>query len=84
MLNAKNFGLAAGILWGLAIFVWTFITLATGLFAGFMGSIGLIYPGYSVSVAGAFIGLVYGFIDAGVCFFIFASLYNWLEAREKK
>ncbi len=84
MLNAKNFGLSAGIIWGLAIFAWTFVALWTGLWGGFMGSIASLYPGYGVSVPGAFIGLVYGFFDAGITFYIFAWLYNWLESKGKK
>jgi hypothetical protein len=84
MLNPKSFGFAAGIIWGVAIFAWTFVALATGLWLNFMNAVGWLYPGYSVSVPGAFIGLVYGFFDAGILFYAFAWLYNLLEAKGKK
>jgi hypothetical protein len=84
MLNPRNLGLAGGILWGLSVFVLTFISMATGMWAGLMDWVGLIYPGYSVSAAGAFIGFVYGFADMFVCLYLFGLLYNYLEGMEKK
>ena len=74
-LHNTALGLAAGILWGLAVFVATLWVLAMGggdhlvLLAKF-------YLGYGVSVVGAFAGLVWGFIDGFVCGWVFAWLYN--------
>lgn len=74
-LHKTAFGLAAGILWGLSIFVVTLWALAAGggdhliLLAKF-------YFGYDISVVGAFVGLVWGFIDGFVCGWVFAWLYN--------
>lgn len=81
MLNPKNFGLAAGILWGLCIFVFTLIAVFSGLWMDTMKLVVSLYPGYTVSIVGAFVGLVYGFVDAFVCFYIFAWLYNKLEKK---
>jgi hypothetical protein len=36
------------------------------------------YIGYSYSVVGAFMGLVWGLVDGAVCGAIFAGLYNKL------
>ncbi len=80
-LNAKNFGLAGGILWGAVMLVFTLISLWTGYSAGFMSLWTSLYPGYSISLVGALVGLVYGFIDAFVGLYLFALLYNWLEKR---
>lgn len=74
-LNAKALGLAAGILWGVCVFLATVWVMYMGggehlvLLAKF-------YLGYSVSWVGAFVGLVYGFVDGFVCGFVLAWLYN--------
>ena len=81
MVNAKNLGLAGGILWGLSLLVWTLFSASTGYATGFLNIIMSIYPGYSISFLGSVVGLVYGFIDAFVGLYIFALLYNWLEKR---
>jgi hypothetical protein len=74
-LDRKAFGLAAGILWALCVFLCT-------LWAIFWGGgehlilLAKFYPGYSISVLGAFLGLVYGFVDGFVSGWLFAWLYN--------
>lgn len=42
-----------------------------------------IYPGggYRVGVEGAFVGLVYGFLDGFIGLFVFAALYNFLGKK---
>lgn len=80
-LNPKNFGLAAGILWGLCMLVITLISVVTGYAAGVLNIMASIYPGYSISLLGSVIGLVYGFIDGFIGLYIFAWLYNWLEEK---
>lgn len=75
-LNPTKLGFAAGILWGLTLFVMTWISMYTG-WAMFWLSMWMdVYPGYDLSITGTFIGLVYGFIDAFVALFIFGWLYN--------
>jgi hypothetical protein len=80
-LNPKNFGLAAGILWGLCMLVITLISAGTGYAPEFLNIIASIYPGYSISLLGSAVGLIYGFIDGFIVLYIFAWLYNWLEKR---
>ncbi len=81
MINAKNFGLAAGILWGVGLFLMTLISIWTGYAADLLNLIEIGYWGYSISYVGAVIGLVYGFLDGFIGIYIFAWLYNWLENR---
>lgn len=74
-LNAKALGLAAGILWGVCVFLATVWVMYRGggehleLLAKF-------YLGYSVSWLGAILGLIYGFVDGFICGFVLAWLYN--------
>jgi len=77
-LNAHKFALAAGILWAIAMFVFTWIAVGTGYLGDFLNIIAGVYPGYSVTAGGSFLGLVYGFIDGYVGCWLFAALYNKL------
>ena len=80
-LDAKRFGLAAGIIWGSAMFIMTLIAYFTGLWWQFMEMITYLYPGYKVTLFGSVIGLIWGFVDAFVGFYIFAWLYNKLGKK---
>jgi hypothetical protein len=79
MLNPRTFGLAGGILWGLVMFVFTIIAVYTGYSEQFLNLMSSIYLGYSVSLWGSIVGLVYGFFDAFIGLYIFARLYNALS-----
>ena len=83
-LNARAFGLSAGIIWGLCIFIMTFFAFFTGYGFDFMNAISKLYIGYTVSIFGAFVGAVYGFVDAFIAFYIFAWLYNFIRKKLKK
>ena len=77
MLNAKALGLAGGLLWGLCMFVLTFV----GMYVSGYGSLYYellmsVYPGYELSVGGAFLGFLYGFADGVISLFLFGWLYN--------
>jgi len=78
LLNARKLGLAGGILWGLSMLVITLLCLWTGYGALFLDVMENVYPGYSISWGGSIVGLVYGFIDGFVGFFLLAWLYNKL------
>lgn len=82
-LNVKAFGLAGGILWGLGLFLMTIIVMLIGQGYGitFLGIISNVYPGYKVTAGGAFLGLVYGFIDGFIGCAVFAWLYNKLVRK---
>lgn len=77
--NVKRFAVTGGVMWGLCLFVTTLVSVYTGGYAkAFLDGIGSIYPGYSVSLAGSVIGLVYGFVDVCVGVYIFAWVYKKL------
>jgi hypothetical protein len=81
-LNVKAFALTCGILWAAFLFciTWWLILLegASPNPTFFMR----IYPGYSLTVVGSLIGLVWGFVDGLICGFIFAWLYNKLAKTQ--
>ncbi len=78
-LNPSKLGLAAGIFWGLSLFVITWISMYTGYAMFWLSQWMDLYPGYDLSIVGTFIGLVYGFVDGFVCLFIFGWLYNFFR-----
>ncbi|MEK6887641.1 MAG: bacteriophage holin [Candidatus Aenigmatarchaeota archaeon] len=80
-LNAKNLGLAGGILWGLVIFVLTLISVPTGYATQYLNVLSSIYIGYSVSLVGSVIGMIHGFICGFVGLYLLAWLYNWLGRK---
>jgi hypothetical protein len=63
-LNAKAWGLSFGLIGGLGLFVSTIILVIKGgeRVGPHLGLLGIYLPGYSVTVAGAFIGFVYLFV----------------------
>ncbi len=82
-LNAKALALSGGIVWGLSIFGTTLLSVTTGLGRAMMEVYGSIHPGYSITYAGAFVGLAYSFVCASVGLFVFAKLYNYFESKFK-
>ncbi len=82
-LNAKNLGLAAAIVWSLTIFGTILISSATGYAKEFLNAYGSLHPFYTITVAGAFIGLVYAFICGFVGLYAFAWLYNRLGRKRR-
>ncbi|MBE9467590.1 MAG: bacteriophage holin [Bacteroidetes bacterium] len=75
-LNVKAFSLAAGILWGIAVFFLTIWFICFGYDGNTLSLLGKIYLGYSVTWGGAFIGLIWGFVEGVICGAIFTCLYN--------
>jgi len=75
-LHTKALALSAGIVVGGSVFI---ITLA-GVFFGygevFLQLLESIYPGYSISLVGSAIGLVYGFLDGALCAGLIGYVYN--------
>lgn len=67
-LNTLMLGLVAGSVTGLGLFVITHISLLlTGDRAGyFLNLLGVVFPGYSASPAGALAGLLWGFVFGAV------------------
>lgn len=78
MIRPVRLGTAGGILWSLCMFVSTILAIYTGFSSEFLDLMTHIYLGYSISWAGAFIGLIYGFIDGFLGLFLLGWLYNKL------
>lgn len=81
MLNAKALALSAGIVWGLTVFSTTLLAVATGFGTKLMEVYGSVHPGYAITVAGAFVGLVYAFACAAAGAYVLVWLYNKLEKK---
>ncbi len=75
-INTKALALSIGVIWGLAIFLLTVWFLIMGYSGNLLAMLGSVYLGYSVSWFGAFIGLIYGFIDGLICGALLGFLYN--------
>ncbi len=74
--NTRRFAIAGGIVWAACLFVTTIMGVYTGYGVAFLNGIGSIYPGYSISLGGSVVGLVYGFFDVFIGVYIFAWVYK--------
>ena len=75
-------GVRLGILWGGALFVTTWLAIFTRYGADFLVATAVsIYPGYTISPVGSFVGLVYGFVDMFIGGLLVGWIYNVI-ARE--
>ena len=79
--NALAAALAAGILWGLALFLGTLVAMKTGIGQNGLQLFTDAYPYYELTTAGAFWGLLWGFIDAFIGVYIFVWLYTFLSKK---
>jgi len=79
MLNVKRFALAGGILCGLALFLFTWVSISSGYAGDVLKLLESVYPGYHVTPVGSVVGLFYGFVKGFVGFGVFSWIYNKLE-----
>jgi len=79
--NALSFGVAAGVLAGLGLFVATnWLLLKGGTPVGpHLGLLGQYFIGYQVSFAGSLVGFVYAFVLSFATAYAGAWLYNWVS-----
>jgi hypothetical protein len=75
-INIKALALSMGFLGGLTVFLLTVWFLIMGYDGNLLVKLGSVYLGYSVSWTGAFVGLVYGFIDGLIGGALLGFLYN--------
>lgn len=80
-LNALAAALSMGVLWALGLFIWTLIGTQTGFGGNALHLMEDIYPWYTVSVQGAFIGLVWGFLDGFIGTYVFVWVYNFFTKK---
>lgn len=83
-LHATKFGLTLGIMWGAAIFFGTLWLLMTGSGGNTWHLLSNFYIGFRFSVLGAFIGLIWGFVDGFLGGWIFALIYNAFVGKPAK
>lgn len=82
-LNARAWGMAFGIIFGLGLFAATLFLVARGgdHVGAHLGLLGVYFPGYQPSVAGAFIGFVYAFVVGYLGGRVIGSIYNFVADR---
>ena len=74
-------GVALGTVWGGLLFVTSWISYYTGYARLFLEVLaGSVYPGYTITPAGSFLGLFYGFLDGFVCAALIVWIYNKIVA----
>lgn len=78
-LDARKLGLSGGIVWGGAMFLMTLLALYWGYGTQWLHLMVDIYPGYTISWSGSISGLLYGFLDGFVGFFLLGWIYNKLN-----
>ena len=77
-LDVKAFALTGGILWGLSVFLLTWMQIVGYGSETSMNIVKSYYLGYSVTPLGSVIGAVWGFVDFGICCALFSLIYNKL------
>ena len=80
-LNVKAFALTVGLFWGIGLFLITWWIIILDGASGETNIISSVYRGYNISIAGSFIGLLWGLIDGLVGGAIFAWIYNKISDR---
>jgi hypothetical protein len=81
-LKPMALGIAIGILWGVSILLTTLLSHYTGYGKLFLEALPQsIYPGYSITLGGGIIGLLYGFIDGFVGGAIIGWIYNKVNSK---
>ncbi len=81
-LKPFKLGLTLGIIWGVNIFATTWLSYLAGYGGRFLSIMMDLYPGYSVSPVGSFIGLAYGFLDLFAGGVLVGLIYNALSGEK--
>ncbi len=82
-LHALAAALSVGLVWAVGLFIWTLCSVRTGYGAEMLELMSTVYIGYTVTVKGAFVGLVWGFLDGFIGTFIAVKVYNFFVGRLK-
>jgi hypothetical protein len=82
MLNAKNFALAGGIIWGLSACLFILFILITGSGQNFINfMLSSFISDYKINWLTSIIVLLGGFIKGFIIFYLFAYIYNYLSKK---
>lgn len=72
-------GVALGSVWGVSLFITTWMSYYTGYGRLFLEVLAQsIYPGYTITPLGSFLGLLYGFADGFISAALIGYIYNKL------
>lgn len=82
-LNIKAFALTCSLIWSVGIFLLTWWIILLEGATGEPTLIGRVYLGFTISPAGSFIGLFWGWVDGLIGGAIFAWLYNSISAGKQ-
>ena len=75
-------GVSLGIVWGVALFLTTWLCYFTGYGRLMLETLaGSIYPGYTISPLGSLLGLFYGFIDLTIMGILVGWIYNKIAGQ---
>jgi len=80
-LDAKNFGLAGGIISGLFMLVLALAVSFGGPGAGMIDQMSSLYVGFKPGVMGGLIGGLWGFVEGFMTFYLIAWVYDKLMAK---
>lgn len=78
-IHPLSIAIALGAIEGLPVFVATILLVLQGESGD--AFLSKLFPGYSISWIGAFVGLAEGFLDGAIGGFIFAWIYNAVLRR---
>jgi hypothetical protein len=81
-LNVKAFSLTCGIIWAATVFLATISVVVRGGTGELTCKLGRYYIGYSTTIPGAFVGMIWAFIHLSILGMIFAALYNYLAPKD--
>jgi ABC-type branched-subunit amino acid transport system permease subunit len=80
-LNVRALSVTLGVFFGLGLFTFTWWVILRQGATGEPTLIGKLYPGYSISAVGSFVGLAWATLDGLITGALFALLYNYLATR---
>ena len=79
--NSILLGLSGGIVFGGALLILTLLATFTGYAVEGLTMLTHFYPGYSISIGGSIIALIYGFIDGFILLFSIKWVYHYLGGK---
>lgn len=78
-------GIALGSVWGGSLFITTWLSYYTGYGKLFLEVLAQsIYPGYTITPLGSFLGLFYGFLDGLISASLIGWIYNRISGKQEK
>lgn len=79
--KTQRAAVTGGLLWAILLFLTTLAGVYFNYATNFLNVIVSIYPGYSISLTGSIVGLVYGFLDVFIGVYIFSWVYHRIGNR---